>query len=288
MSAIKTRNITRTFGTFTAVDGVDLNVEPGEIVGLLGANGAGKTTLIKLILGLLLPSSGNVHLFDEMLSLEQRRRIGYVPQNLGLYSDLTVEQNLEFRASIFGVKRDEDAPNTELVRAQPLGMQRRTAFAAATQHEPELLILDEPTSGVSPLERSRLWDMIHRQAEAGTAVLVSTHYMDEAEQADRLVIMSHGSVVATGTAEQIIDEREIVEVVTKRWAEAFDALDQKGRAISLAGRAVRVLNESTSTVRDELTSIGIEAEVSSVPATLDEVLIELDSRNLGVTNSRAT
>lgn len=279
MSPIVARDVTRKFGPFVAVDRAALHVDPGEIVGLLGANGAGKTTLIRMILGLLLPSSGEIRLFGEPLTLEQRRRIGYVPQNLGLYSDLTVAENLEFRADVFAT--DAALPTTdagrELVRAQPLGLQRRTAFAAATQHDPELLILDEPTSGVSPLSRSHLWDLIHQRAEAGAAVLVSTHYMDEAEQADRLVVMSRGSVVASGTATEVVSDRRTVEVRSQRWAEAFEALDHGNRHITMSGRAVRVLGESPGPVHDELQNAGLTADVTSVAATLEEVLIELDS-----------
>ena len=203
---ISARAVTRTFGSFVAVDHCDIDVAPGEIVGLLGANGAGKTTLIRMLLGLLTPTSGRIRLFGQPHSRQQRRRIGYVPQNLGLYTDLTATENLQFRAAVFGgagataVDGRAPAAGHTLVGDQPLGTQRRVAFQAATQHGPDLLVLDEPTSGVSPLARSRLWDLIHHHADRGVAVLVSTHYMDEAEQADRLLLMSAGGIVATGTA----------------------------------------------------------------------------------------
>ncbi|HSM65066.1 MAG TPA: ABC transporter ATP-binding protein [Ilumatobacteraceae bacterium] len=281
MNIVTARNVTRTFGGFTAVDDMHLDVAPGEIVGLLGANGAGKTTLIKMLLGLLTPTEGTIRLFGDPHSRDQRKRIGYVPQNLGLYTDLTADENLQFRAAAFGGRVADDIVigRSPLVADQPLGLQRRTAFQAATQHSPDLLILDEPTSGVSPLSRSRLWDLIHERAEQGVGVLVSTHYMDEAEQTDRLVIMSRGRLVAEGTTAEVVGGRTAVEVTAERWSEAFDALDQPGRHLRLAGRAVRVLGDDPSAVQHALADAGIAAGVAAVPATLEEVLIELDAHD---------
>lgn len=275
-SSLVASHVTRRFGPFTAVEDVDLTVEPGEIVGLVGANGAGKTTLVKMLLGLLLPTAGSVRLFGRSADREQRRRIGYVPQDLGLYTDLTAQENLDFRAEIFGVVPANAPEGSALVREQPLGRQRITAFEAATQHGPDLLVLDEPTSGVSPLARSRLWDLIHEQADRGVAVLVSTHYLDEAEQADRVVVMSRGRVAAAGTTRAVVADRTTVEVVTERWADAFAALDRPGRRLRLAGRTVRVLGEDPDDVVAELSAAGLEVSARSVPATLEEVLIELD------------
>jgi len=278
MTAINARHVTRRFGSFTAVDDVDLTVAPGEVVGLVGANGAGKTTLIRMILGLLSPTTGTVDVLGRAPSRELRRRIGYVPQNLGLYRDLTTVENLEFRAAAFG-----GAPATPpflddgIIGSLPLGLQRRVAFVAATQHDPDVLVLDEPTSGVSPLARSRLWNLIRERAEAGTAVLVSTHYMDEAEQADRLVLMSRGRVAGTGTITDIIGGLQAVEVTAPRWQEAFDLLDGAGPPVMLAGRAIRVLGADADAVRTALTRADVLAEVRSVPATLDETMVVLDS-----------
>ena len=157
-----------------------------------------------------------------------------------------------------------------------MGAQRRIAFQAATQHGPDLLVLDEPTSGVSPLARSRLWDLIHHHADQGVAVLVSTHYMDEAEQADRLLLLSAGRIVAAGTAGEVIGDRTVTEVSTARWADAFGALDRPGRSLRLAGRTLRILGETPERIRGELRDAGIDATVGTSAATLDEVLIELD------------
>ncbi len=278
MTAIDVQGVIRRFGSFTAVDDVDLTVAAGEVVGLVGANGAGKTTLIRMILGLLQPTSGLIRVLAGTPSRELRRRVGYVPQNLGLYRDLTVAENLEFWAEAFG--GSPAAPpfdNDDLVGDLPLGLQRRVAFAAATQHGPEVLVLDEPTSGVSPLARSRLWNLIRARAEAGVAVLVSTHYMDEAEQADRLVLMSRGRVAGTGTITDIIADLRAVEVTAPRWQEAFDLLDGSGPPVTLAGRSIRVLGADLRAVRSALARAELRAEVREVPATLDETMVLLDS-----------
>jgi ABC-2 type transport system ATP-binding protein len=279
MRPIEVTRVTRKFDSFVAVDGVDLTVDPGEVVALVGANGAGKTTLIRMILGLLRPTAGVVRLFGLTHSRELRRRIGYVPQNLGLYRDLTAAENVEFRAEVFGVDHAGALPfaDDSLVADLPLGLQRRAAFTAATQHDPELLVLDEPTSGVSPLARTVLWNLIRGRAEAGVAVLVSTHYMDEAEQADRLVLMSHGKVAAAGVLADIIGGATAVEVTSDHWERSFEALDGPDRLITLYGTAVRVLGEPVDQVRRELADAGVAAAVRPVPATLDETMVMLDS-----------
>lgn len=278
MSSIDVRGATKRFGSFAAVADVDITVGPGEVVGLVGANGAGKTTLIRMILGLLQPTSGMVQVLGSPPSRESRRRIGYVPQNLGLYRDLTTSENLEFRAAAFGGTAAE-SPYTEhgVIGALPLGLQRRAAFAAATQHDPDVLILDEPTSGVSPLARSRLWNLIRERAESGVAVLVSTHYMDEAEQADRLVLMARGTVAGTGTMGDIIGDLQAVEVTAPRWQAAFDLLDGTGSPVTLAGRSVRVLGANIAAVELALARAQVVAQVRAVPATLDETMVLLDS-----------
>jgi ABC-2 type transport system ATP-binding protein/ribosome-dependent ATPase len=156
-----------------------------------------------------------------------------------------------------------------------LGLQRRLAFVAALSHHPELLVLDEPTSGVDPLARSRLWDIIHAQAESGVGVLVTTHYMQEADQCDRLVIMVAGRVAATGTVDDIIGGRTAVEVETAAWDEAFTALGAAHLTTLLAGRTVRVTDATADEVQEALRKSGVTANVLVVPSTLDETLISL-------------
>jgi ABC-2 type transport system ATP-binding protein len=280
VTPVEAHGVTRVFGSFTAVDTVHLEVAAGQVVGLLGANGAGKTTLIRMLLGLETATSGRTRLFGEAPSREQRRRVGYVPQNLGLYPDLTVGENLGFHARVFGTGSDgeasvaDDAP-IGLVGRLPLGAQRRAAFAAASRHRPPLLILDEPTSGVSPLARSRQWDLVRQHAEAGVAVLVSTHHMEEAVQADRLVVMAHGRVVARGRPDEVVGDRRIIEVRADRWADAFAALDRDGLHLTLDGRTLRVLSGTVADVETRLQQAGVPAEVGTVAATLDETMVEL-------------
>jgi ABC-2 type transport system ATP-binding protein len=282
VSAVAAAGLTRTFGAFMAVDGVDFQVDKGEVVGLLGANGAGKTTLIRLLLGVLRPTTGHVELFGAPPTRAQRRRVGYVPQNLGLYPDLTVRENLEFRAALFNAEPSDFARHERQVLARlPLGIQRQAAFEAATQHDPDLLVLDEPTSGVSPLARSRLWNEIRTRSDIGTAVLVSTHYMDEAEQADRIIMMANGRIVAEGTVPEIIGGRQVIEVMADDWPAALAAVDRPARLVLLDGRVIRVLGDDAAAVRSDLEQASVQAQVGVVPASLNETLVDLTRATAG-------
>jgi ABC-2 type transport system ATP-binding protein len=276
----RTHQVTRRFGSFTAVDGVSLEVGPGEVVGLLGANGAGKTTLIRMLLGLLPPTSGSVRLFGRPPSRETRRRIGYVSQGLGLYEDLTAGENLAFSGAAFGtdpppLEGDLGAARPRLVRDLPLGIQRRVAFATALGHRPGLLVLDEPTSGVDPLGRARLWETIREAAEAGTGALVTTHHMEEAEHCDRLVVMAGGRVAAAGTLHEIIGGARAVQVRARDWTRAHAALDAAGLPVALVGTALRLPGVEASEVRQALDRSGVEAAVDEGPATLEETFVAL-------------
>ena len=277
----ETAAVTRRFGTFTAVSDVSMSVGGGEIVGLIGANGAGKTTLIRMLLGLLPASEGRVALFGQPPSRETRQRLGYVPQTLGLYADLTVTENLHFIAQAFGTAPPTDLPDDlsevrgRLVGDIGLGLQRQLAFVAALAHNPALLVLDEPTSGVDPLARSRLWDTIHEQAERGVGVLVTTHYMQEADQCDRLVIMVAGRVAAAGTVREIIGGRTAVQVDTDSWEQAFNALSEAHMPVALSGRSVRVPDTPAGEVERVLRHADLSTRITAVPSTLDETLITL-------------
>jgi ABC-2 type transport system ATP-binding protein len=276
---------TRQFGGFVAVDSVDLDVHPGEVVGLLGANGAGKTTLIRMLLGLLRPSAGEVRLFGEPPSRQTRRRLGYVPQSLGLYEDLSPAENLAFARSAFGgdatvTDRDlalgtlTDVPVGQL----PLGVQRRVAFAQALAHRPDLLVLDEPTSGVDPLARTRLWETVRDAADRGAAVLVTTHQMEEAQECDRLVVMGAGRVLARGRVTDIVGGAQVTIVDADDWAAAFDAIEAAGLLAALVGRTLRVPGASVDAVREALGEL--PARLGTAPATLEERFLEL-SRTAG-------
>ena len=272
------RQATMRFGPFTAVSGADLAVRRGEVVGLLGANGAGKTTLIRLLLGLLLPSDGGIWLFGEAPSIRTRRRVGYVPQTLGLYTGLTVAENWAFTAAAFhSAAPVADALSVwkhKLVGELPLGVQRQVAFAVALSHQPELLILDEPTSGVGPLAGARLWEEIRRAASAGAGVLVTTHNMEEAEQCDRLVVMAGGKAVARGTTQEIIGDRKVAEVRCDDYNRAFALLDAGGLPVQAHGTTLRVDGDPEAAGR-LLSGAGIDASIGIVSANLEEAFVAI-------------
>jgi ABC-2 type transport system ATP-binding protein/ribosome-dependent ATPase len=273
------RGASRRFGAFTAVSAADLLVGRGEVVGLLGANGAGKTTLIRLLLGLVRPTAGAVRLFGLPPSLSTRRRVGYVPQTLGLFAGLTVAENWAFTCAAFrnpGARVPEaiSGLSHQLVGGLPLGTRRQVAFAVALSHRPELLILDEPTSGVGPLGRARLWDGIRRAAGDGAGVLVTTHNMEEAEQCDRLVVMADGRVVARGTADEITGGRTVAEVRCEDPNRAFALLDAGGILVQMHGRTLRAAATSAA-VAELLSRAGFDAAVETVPATLEEAFVDI-------------
>ncbi len=258
-------------------------VRRGEVVGLLGANGAGKTTLIRLLLlGLLQPSDGIIRLFGSLPSIATRRRVGYVPQTLGLYAAFTVAENWTFTAAAF---RNPGAPvpegisawKNELVGGLPLGAQRQVAFAVALSHQPELLILDEPTSGVGPLSSARLWKEIRQVASRGAGVLVTTHNMEEAEQCDRLVVMAGGKVVARGTAAGIIGDRRVTEVRCDDWTRVFALLDANRFPVQLHGKALRVGGPAAA-VAELPSHEGIDATIEVVPADLEEAFVAIAAK----------
>lgn len=287
MSLLETAAVTRRFGGQEAVHAVDISVEPGEVVGLLGANGAGKTTLIRMALGLLRPTDGTVRLFDRRPSRSTRHRLGYLPQGLGLYEDLTVWENLAFAARAFGHAVDVEAlepeiraVRTALVRDLPLGLRRRVAFAAALAHDPELLVLDEPTSGVEPLARARLWETIRDAADRGVGVLATTHHMSEASECDRLVVLVSGRVAAAGTVRAIVGNLRTVVVDADRWEAAFSALDGAGQPVALVGRSLRVPGVPAEAVEGALRAAGVAARLSVAPATFDEAFVSIARREV--------
>jgi len=236
---VTAHGLTRTFGSFTAVDHVDFEVDQGEIFGFLGANGAGKTTTIRILCGLLRPSGGEcvVDGVDMTRRPEDvKRRIGYMSQKFSLYGDLTVGENLRFFGSVYGMSADrikarsaelfgqlglEDV-HSKLPTELPLGWKQRVALASAVLHEPRIVFLDEPTSGVDPVNRRSFWMLIHSLAAAGTTVFVTTHYMDEAEYCDRISIMQAGRIIEIDTPSDLKSKRGVDSV-----EEAFVGLLQE-------------------------------------------------------------
>jgi ABC-2 type transport system ATP-binding protein len=218
--AIDARALTRRFGSFTAVDAITFQVEPGEVFGFLGANGAGKTTAIRMLIGALAPTGGSATVagYDIRTQAQQvRRRIGYMSQKFSLYEDLTVRENITLYGGIYGVSSRDIASRTgeilnriglehagdELVREIPLGWKQQLAFSVALLHRPGIVFLDEPTGGVDPITRRRFWELIYEAGAAGTSVLVTTHYLDEAEYCRRISIMVDGAIAAMGTPAEV-------------------------------------------------------------------------------------
>jgi ABC-2 type transport system ATP-binding protein len=243
--AIGATNLTKRFGDFTAVKNVSLDVRYGEIYGLLGANGAGKTTTIKMLCGLLDPTTGDMQLTGERGSLrspEVRQRIGYMSQKFSLYDDLSIGENLDFFAGVYGVPEREREDKKRWVMAfsglegkldlitgsLPGGWKQRVAFGASIMHEPEVLFLDEPTSGVDPLARRAFWRMINKLADMGTAILVTTHYLEEAEQCNRLGFMVAGELAAEGTPRGVKAQQggHLLEFIVDQPQKASDLLRQ--------------------------------------------------------------
>jgi ABC-2 type transport system ATP-binding protein len=218
--AVITEGLRKSFGPLTAVEGLTMSIAAGEVFGLLGPNGSGKTTTIRMLCGLMAPSGGRATVvgYDVAAQPEQvRRNIGYMSQKFGLYDDLTVAENIRFYASVYGLAgRERTRRIGELMdelglepRAGQLagtlsgGWKQRLALACSTAHRPRMLFLDEPTAGVDPAARRTFWQLIYRLAERGTTILVTTHYMDEAERCQRIAFLSRGHLIALGTTAQI-------------------------------------------------------------------------------------
>ena len=228
-NAIEAKDLTRTFGSFTAVDHISFDVKPGEVFGFLGANGAGKTTAIRILTGLLRPSSGSAKVagFDVATQSEAIKQvIGYMSQKFSLYDDLTIRENIELYGGIYELSKDALAERVErilerlglghagkdLVRSIPLGWKQKLAFSVALLHEPKVVFLDEPTGGVDPIVRRQFWELIYEAAHGGTTVLVTTHYMDEAEYCDRISIMVSGKIAAYGTPAELKRDAGVASV----------------------------------------------------------------------------
>lgn len=220
MNSIEANQLTKQFGSFTAVDHICFEVREGEIFGFLGANGAGKTTAIKMMSGLLLPTSGTATIAGYDILTQSKlikKNIGYMSQKFSLYGDLTVFENMQLFGTIYGIPRKElkgrimdslrkldmDQQANTLVESIPLGWKQKLAFATAILHQPKIVFLDEPTSGVDPIVRREFWKLIYETAAQGVTILVTTHYMDEAEYCNRISIMAEGQIKLIGTPDEL-------------------------------------------------------------------------------------
>ena len=297
-AAIIARGLTRRFGNVVAVDRVDLTVARAQVYGFLGPNGSGKSTTIRMLCGLLLPSAGNIEVLGYEIPQQAealKRRIGYMTQKFSLYDDLTVIENLDFVAAVHELHRKQARQRIdELCKRYSLGelrnqlagtlsggQKQRLALAAAVLHEPELLLLDEPTSAVDPQSRRDFWDSLFDLVDTGTTILVSTHYMDEAERCHRLAILDHGRLVADGSPQELKDALPgatlLIACDAPRRAQA--ALAGKDFVVAMAqiGAHLRVLTRAGGDARTQiataLSSAGIDAQVEPTEPNLEDVFV---------------
>ncbi len=300
--AVVVRDLEKRFGSFVAVNRVSFEVSRGEIFGFLGPNGAGKSTTIRMLCGILAPSGGQgtVAGFNVRTQQEQiKANIGYMSQKFSLYEDLTVEENIDFYAGIYRIPAARRGERKEWAiamaglgehRASRTGIlsggwKQRLALGCAILHEPPVIFLDEPTSGVDPISRRRFWDLIYELAGKGITVFVTTHYMDEAEYCDRIGLIYRGELIALGTPEQLKTERmheDVVEVLCERPQDAMGEIEKLGgvKEVALFGRGLHVVAENgeaaLGSVRGLLAQRGYAAErVEKIVPSLEDVFVSL-------------
>jgi ABC-2 type transport system ATP-binding protein len=300
-AAVECDKLSKAFGKFVAVDRVSLTVNRGEIFGFLGPNGAGKSTTIRILCGLLAPTSGRALVAGYDVAKEPetvRANIGYMSQKFSLYDDLRVEENLDFFAGVYGVPRERREERKEyalrmaglldrradLTRLLPGGWKQRLALGCAVLHEPPILFLDEPTSGVDPIARRSFWDLIYQLSEAGHTIFVTTHYMDEAEYCHRLALMYRGRVIALGAPEQLKNELQshvLMRLETNDVLETMRALESvEGLgdvAVFGSGLHVTVASEGAAgRIREALQTSGIEVRLlERIQPSMEDVFVAM-------------
>ncbi|RUO53191.1 ABC transporter ATP-binding protein [Pseudidiomarina halophila] len=293
------KGLTKRFGDLTAVDSIDLEIPEAAIYGFLGPNGSGKSTAIRMLCGLLTPSAGEVEVLGYKVpgqAEKVKREIGYMTQKFSLYEDLTVTENLKFLATVYGVPANKlketvdgaverywlTEQRSQFAATLSGGQKQRLALAGATLHRPRLLILDEPTSAVDPQSRRDFWDILFGLAEEGTTVLVSSHYMDEAERCHRLAILDEGRVVAEGRPRDLIRDigAGVVEIETSAPRAARDCLEKIDGVQSVAQLGARLHALTAKSVEDPeglvsnaLKQADVDAEVATVMANLEDVFV---------------
>jgi len=302
MNSVETQLLVKTFGGFVAVDQVSLAVEKGEIFGFLGPNGAGKSTTIRMLCGLLTPTSGraSVNGFDVARQPEEvRRTIGYMSQKFSLYDDLTVEENIDFFTGMYGVPREKRAERKRhvlemanlsdrrnaLTRTLSGGWKQRLALGCAILHDPPVLFLDEPTSGVDPLARAAFWGLIRDLSGTGHTIFVSTHYMDEAEYCHRLALMYRGRVIALGTPAELkagLTEHSLLNLDASDPLETMRALEglEGVRDVAVFGGGLHVtvddVEATSARVRERLGAQGIEVrKLERIEPSMEDVFVAL-------------
>jgi len=306
--AVEVVDLIKRFGDFTAVDGVTFEIRRGEIFGFLGPNGAGKTTTIRVLLGLLRPTSGHASVlgYDVVCQPEEiRKHIGYMSQRFSLYQDLTVSENLDFYGRTYGVRGERlrrrkqfaigmaglEGRERELTRNLSGGWKQRLALGAAILHEPEMLFLDEPTAGVDPISRRTFWDLLYRLAEGGTTIFVTTHYMDEAEHCQALAFIHGGRIIARGSPEEIKLHKmqgQVLEIDCVQPDVAISLLRDMSlfEEVALYGALIHVVAEGVTEhkprIAQALAEAGVQVRSMDVIApSLEDVFIS-NVRNHGV------
>ncbi|AEA46467.1 ABC transporter ATP-binding protein [Archaeoglobus veneficus] len=295
MAKLAVKNLTIRFGEFVAVNNLSFEVKEGEIVGLLGPNGAGKTTTIRAIFGVI-PYEGSIEFGGRQIDVSDRRKIGWMPQNSPLYLNLTVEENLRFFASIYGVERSkvEERVNEllklvelekfrkRLVKNLSGGMKQRLMLACSMVHDPELLVLDEPTAGVDPPLRRTFWEHFSRLNEEGKTILVTTHYMDEAENCQRLILMRNGTKIVEGKPDEIKRAAlggEVIELRTSNDVKSAKILEDMGYRVELNGVLHVIVDDaaiSVPAVIEELKREGIAVfRAETKKLTLEDAFMRL-------------
>ncbi len=298
--AVEVKDLRRTFGDFVAVDNISLKVKKGEIFGFLGPNGAGKSTTISMLCGLLMPSggTGTVGGHDILAQAESIKRIiGYMSQKFSLYEDLTVEENINFYGGIYRVPKVKRGARKAWVlemagltdrkdavaRTLATGFKQRLALGCAILHEPPIIFLDEPTSGVDPVSRRNFWGLIHDLADGGTTVFVTTHYMEEADYCDRLALIYRGKIIAEATPMELRREymkRDILEVEVDRVGDAMEVLLKEGIENAIFGSALHATVDdariAAPEIRRTLESAGVSVKrVEKIVPSLEDVFVTL-------------
>ncbi len=298
--AVEAVNLTKKFGDFVAVDGINFTIDRGEIFGFLGPNGAGKTTTIRMLLGLLRPTSGQASVLGYDIvegSKEIKQRIGYMSQKFSLYNDLTVEENLNFYGGTYGVKNRRlrerkdyilhmaglQGRGRELTKNLSGGWKQRLALGTAIIHEPEMLFLDEPTAGVDPISRRVFWDLLYDLAEKGTTIMVTTHYMDEAEHCHTLAFIQRGRLVAMGSPQQIKAHQmvgQVLEITSDQPDLAIPVLRRLGtfEEVALYGALIHVVTQEPEAhrplIEQALHDAGVRVTaVDHIAPSLEDVFI---------------
>lgn len=302
MNSIEVNQLTKKFGSFTAVDHISFNVEKGEIFGFLGANGAGKSTAIRMLCGILEPTSGDALVGGFSVKKKPdkvKKNIGYMSQRFSLYNDLTVEENINFFGGVYGLSGDDfkkrknwvlnianlEGDEKKITGSLPGGIKQRLALGTAVIHQPGIIFLDEPTSGVDPVSRRRFWDLINELSAQNTTVLVTTHYLEEAEFCNNIMLINAGKLIAGGTSKELKTnylKNTILEIECDKVVNAMEILEKENFVdeISIFGNQIHlIVNDNyygKEQINDELNKNSISVKrIDKIVPTLEDVFIHL-------------